>query len=228
MNINDAYNMPTVDGSANQVLNTDGSGNLGWADITDDQTLSLSGTTLSIEDGNSVNLTNIDNDDQTLSLSGTTLSIEDGNSVDISTVAIVNTAPGNSQFNGQSASIDLQGSMELSGTAKVFGNVVLANAPNKTTTIGNDGNAFNAIIKVTEYMDVSNISSGNSVWVTFPVSKAALDGAVSISPAGPLADKIVIAQAYVSAVGEVRVNFRNTGGSSYNPSGMNYYISVIQ
>ncbi len=62
MNINDAYNMPTVDGSANQVLNTDGSGNLGWADNTytdtDDQTLSLSGTTLSIEDGNSVDLTN--------------------------------------------------------------------------------------------------------------------------------------------------------------------------
>ncbi len=62
MNINDAYNMPTVDGSANQVLNTDGSGNLGWADNTytdtDDQTLSLSGTTLSIADGNSVDLTN--------------------------------------------------------------------------------------------------------------------------------------------------------------------------
>ncbi len=178
MNINDAYDMPTVDGASGQVLTTNGSGVASWQASGYD--------------------------------------------------AILNTTPGNSQLDGQSASIDLIGSMELSGTAKVFGNVVLANAPNKTTTIGNDGNAFNAIIKVTEYMDVSNISSGNSVWVTFPVSKAALDGAVSISPAGPLADKIVIAQAYVSAVGEVRVNFRNTGGSSYNPSGMNYYISVIQ
>ncbi|MEZ4965134.1 MAG: hypothetical protein R2791_07825 [Saprospiraceae bacterium] len=54
----------------------------------DDQTLSLSGTTLSIEDGNSVDLASIDTDtdtdDQTLNLSGTTLSIEDGNSVDLS------------------------------------------------------------------------------------------------------------------------------------------------
>ncbi|MEZ4965120.1 MAG: tail fiber domain-containing protein [Saprospiraceae bacterium] len=56
--------------------------------IPDDQTLGLSGTTLSIEDGNSVDLSGIDTDtdDQTLNLSGTTLSIEDGNSVDLSTL----------------------------------------------------------------------------------------------------------------------------------------------
>ncbi|UTW61806.1 hypothetical protein KFE98_17605 [bacterium SCSIO 12741] len=76
---------------------------------TDDQTLSLSGTTLSIADGNSVNLASIDTDtkidsagiaafgfvagpkttdtdDQTLSLSGTTLSIADGNSVNLASI----------------------------------------------------------------------------------------------------------------------------------------------
>ncbi len=50
---------------------------------TDDQNLTLSGNTLSIEDGNSVNLSSfMDNtDDQNLSISGHTLSIESGNSV---------------------------------------------------------------------------------------------------------------------------------------------------
>ncbi|MEW2921616.1 hypothetical protein AB1A65_09120, partial [Muricauda sp. ANG21] len=54
---------------------------------TDDQTLTLSGNTLSIADGNSVDLSALDNsgsDDQTLTLSGNSLSIEDGNNVDLS------------------------------------------------------------------------------------------------------------------------------------------------
>jgi hypothetical protein len=52
----------------------------------DDQLLSLAGDTLSIEDGNSVDLSGyLDNtDDQLLSLAANTLSIEDGNSVDLS------------------------------------------------------------------------------------------------------------------------------------------------
>jgi uncharacterized protein YjbI with pentapeptide repeats len=55
---------------------------------TDDQTLSLVGTNLTIADGNTVDLASIDTDtdtdDQTLSLAGNTLSIADGNSVDLS------------------------------------------------------------------------------------------------------------------------------------------------
>ncbi|SFR31625.1 hypothetical protein SAMN04490243_0298, partial [Robiginitalea myxolifaciens] len=56
------------------------------ADNTDDQNLTLSGNTLSIEDGNNVDLSGyLDNtDDQNLTLSGNTLSIEDGNNVDLS------------------------------------------------------------------------------------------------------------------------------------------------
>ena len=76
---------------------------------TDDQTLSLSGTTLSIADGNNVDLSpintdtqldsagvvalgfvagahTVDTDDQTLSLSGTTLTIAGGNNVDLSPI----------------------------------------------------------------------------------------------------------------------------------------------
>lgn len=51
---------------------------------TDNQTLSLSGNTLSISNGNNVNLSGFANtDNQTLSLSGTTLSISGGNSVNL-------------------------------------------------------------------------------------------------------------------------------------------------
>lgn len=52
----------------------------------DSQTLSISGNTLSISNGNSISLPSgtIDTDDQNISLSGTTLSIDDGNSVDLS------------------------------------------------------------------------------------------------------------------------------------------------
>ena len=52
---------------------------------TDDQALSLSGNTLALEDGGSVNLAGyLDNtDDQALSLSGNTLALEDGGTVNL-------------------------------------------------------------------------------------------------------------------------------------------------
>ncbi len=92
LNVNNAFTFPTMDGTGDQVLKTDGSGNVSWADDTDtdDQTLSLSGTNLTITDGNTVDLSSIDTDtdtdDQTLSLSGTNLSITDGNTVDLSAI----------------------------------------------------------------------------------------------------------------------------------------------
>ncbi|MCB0534684.1 MAG: tail fiber domain-containing protein, partial [Saprospiraceae bacterium] len=91
-------NIRMTDGTqaAGRVMVSDASGTGSWQNPnsvftdTDDQTLSLSGTTLSIADGNSVDLASIDTDtdtdDQNLSLSGTTLAIEDGNSVDLGTL----------------------------------------------------------------------------------------------------------------------------------------------
>ena len=88
--INDAYSFPTTDGTNNQVLQTDGTGQLTWTDNpdSDNQTLSLTGTSLSITDGNSIDmgLIDTDTDDQTLSLTGTTLTIADGNSIDIGSI----------------------------------------------------------------------------------------------------------------------------------------------
>lgn len=67
---------------------SDADGLMTWTDpiSLDDQTLNLSGTQLSIANGNSVDLSSIDTDGQTLSFSGTQLSITDGNSVDLSTL----------------------------------------------------------------------------------------------------------------------------------------------
>ncbi|MEQ8364905.1 MAG: hypothetical protein RH948_18675 [Cyclobacteriaceae bacterium] len=58
----------------------------GFDPNTDNQTLNVTGSSLSISGGNTVNLSGIDTDDQTLSLSGTNLSIAGGNSVDISSI----------------------------------------------------------------------------------------------------------------------------------------------
>jgi hypothetical protein len=62
-----------------------------YLDNTDTQDLSFAGTTLSLTDGGSVDLSSLQDgtgtDDQTLSLAGNTLSIEDGNSVDLSGIS---------------------------------------------------------------------------------------------------------------------------------------------
>ena len=60
---NDEFTLPTADGTNGQVLTTDGSGNVTWetpAADSDDQNLTLSANTLSIEDGNSVDLSGYD------------------------------------------------------------------------------------------------------------------------------------------------------------------------
>ncbi|MCB0534616.1 MAG: tail fiber domain-containing protein [Lewinellaceae bacterium] len=100
-----------------------------WKEITlntDDQTLSLSGTTLAIEDGNSVDLSSIDTDtdDQTLSLSGTTLSIADGNSVDLASLVNDNdwTTSGANLYNANSGNVGI-GTSTPNSTAKLHVNL---------------------------------------------------------------------------------------------------------
>ncbi len=72
---------------------------------TDDQTLSLAGNTLSIADGNSVDLSGyVSTDDQALSLAGNTLTLEDGGSVDLS--GYVSTDDQNLTLAGNTLSIE--------------------------------------------------------------------------------------------------------------------------
>jgi len=59
-----------------------------YLDNTDSQTLALNGSNLSIDNGNTIDLSPLDTDDQTISLSGNTLSISEGNSVDLSVLSV--------------------------------------------------------------------------------------------------------------------------------------------
>ena len=102
ININDEYDMPLIDGTANQIMSTDGSGHVSFVDAssvftdTDNQDLSLTSNILSLtNDGTSVDLTTyLDNtDNQNISgsgLSGTdlTIGIQNGTSetVDLSSL----------------------------------------------------------------------------------------------------------------------------------------------
>ncbi|MBG6132727.1 hypothetical protein IWQ47_004443 [Aquimarina sp. EL_43] len=78
LNIAGAYEFPTVDGTTNQVLTTDGSGALTWSTQLDNQELSVNTNTLSISGGtNTIDLSGyLDNtDEQAISLATNTLSI---------------------------------------------------------------------------------------------------------------------------------------------------------
>uniref|UniRef100_UPI003D660E82 hypothetical protein n=1 Tax=Flagellimonas flava TaxID=570519 RepID=UPI003D660E82 len=81
---------------------------------TDAQTLSLSGTDLSISGGNTVDISSIDTDtdDQTLSLTGNTLAIADGNSVDLS--GYVNTDAQTLSLSGTDLSISGGNTVDIS------------------------------------------------------------------------------------------------------------------
>ncbi len=90
LNVNDAYSFPTTDGTLNQILVTDGAGNVNWTTVSgvSNQTLSLTTNTLNLSNGGSVDLSGyLDNtDNQDLDLSGHTLSLtNDASTVDLST-----------------------------------------------------------------------------------------------------------------------------------------------
>ena len=111
MNINDAYTMPSSDGTNGQVMQTDGAGIVSWttpSTATDDQNLvtpTLTGTTLNLNiengTGTSIDLAPLQDgtgtDDQTIdnfSLSGTTLRLSlenDGQPLQTVNLASINT-----------------------------------------------------------------------------------------------------------------------------------------
>jgi len=119
-----AYTLPNTDGTTAQVLSTDGSGAVTWADATvntDAQDLSLSGTTLSLtNDGTTVDLSALQDgtgtDSQEISLATNTLSISGGtNTVDLS--AYVNTDTQNltaATLTGSVIQIDIQNGASVS------------------------------------------------------------------------------------------------------------------
>ncbi len=115
LNINNSFSFPTTDGTSNQLLQTDGSGSLTWVNPianTDNQTLSLLGSDLSIANGNTVDLSGVNTDNQTLSLLGNDLSIAGGNTLSLSGI---NTDDQSLSFSGTSLSIANGNTVDLSG-----------------------------------------------------------------------------------------------------------------
>ncbi|MEX0274969.1 MAG: hypothetical protein AB3N16_11385, partial [Flavobacteriaceae bacterium] len=83
---------------------------------TDNQVISLSGNTLTLEDGGTVDLSAyLDNtDDQAISLSGNTLTLEDGGTVDLSAY-LDNTDDQNISLSGNTLTLEDGGTIDLSG-----------------------------------------------------------------------------------------------------------------
>lgn len=147
----------TTGAGVNKILQSDASGNASWVtpiDMnTDSQSISLSGSTLSISRGNSININSIDSDSQSISLSGTTLSITRGNSINLSSIetdpqvssATNNIIPkwnGSSLVdgiitdNGLSVGIDMNPIARLDVNA---GNIRVTGLGNTDTSADNDG-----------------------------------------------------------------------------------------
>lgn len=108
---------------------------------TDEQTLSLSGTQLSISNGNTVDLTPINTDNQSLSLSGTTLAISGGNNVNL---APINTDNQTLNLSGTTLSISGGNNVNLSSVNTDNQNItVTAAGTNRTINIsGGTGDTF--------------------------------------------------------------------------------------
>lgn len=144
--------------TSNQVLTWNGTE---WvpADIpagSDNQVISLNGTTLSLEDGGSVDLTPfLDNtDDQQLSLASNTLSLEDGGSVDLSTY------------------LDNTDTQTLSYNAST-GAITISNGNSQTITIGQ--------LWTTEIIDVA--TAGSTLTISGSIGSSITE-AVTISRNG--------------------------------------------
>lgn len=144
----------------------------GWQSLTsgggtggsDDQTISLSGNTLSIEDGNTVNLGSIDN--QVLSLVGSNLSIDNGNTVNLSSID-TDTDDQTLSFSGTDLTISDGNTVDLSSLAGTGGS-----DDQQLTLSGNDltiedGNTVNLSSIDNQTLSLAGttltINGGNSV-----------------------------------------------------------------
>ncbi|MEQ9440607.1 MAG: hypothetical protein RIG62_16260 [Cyclobacteriaceae bacterium] len=143
---------------------------------TDAQTLSLSGTSLSISNGNNIDLSIIDNDQQALTLSGSSLSISGGNAVDLSSI---NPDPQDLTLSGNTLSLTGDAtSVNLSANAPATGQVLKWNAGSSQWEAQADSN--------TEYTAGTgiNINGSNQLINTAPDQPISLAGAGGVSVSG--------------------------------------------
>lgn len=216
-NINKEYSFPAADGNNNQVLTTNGNGQISWtvqAGQQPAQVLSKSGNNISLSGGGgTVNLP-----PQTLSLSGSLLTLSSGGG----TVDVGNIVTDNLGNHSATQNIHLNNNY-LSNDGDNEG-IQINNSGD--VKIGN-GNYIGGIIKVSLNKDLPSISGNDYAFATFGVTGAQPGATVLVSPQNNLPAKVNIAHARVSSAGTVQVKFNNPGNGSQNPSPMNYFITVI-
>lgn len=97
-----------------------------------------------------------------------------------------------------------------------------------TTKLGTNGTILNEIIKVTVNGDISSITSLDEGSLSLPVTNAAVNSTVYVSPNGGLPAGLILSYAYVSAANVVTIKFYNATGNTINPAARDFHITVIR
>ena len=146
------------------------------------QNLSLSGSNLSISNGNSVNISTINTDNQTLSISGNTIAISGGNSINLPS-GTVDTDEQNLTLNGNTLEIERGNSVDLSQfldntdvqTLSLSGNQLsITNGNSVTLPTGTTYSAGTGI----------NINGSNQIINTAPDQTVTISGSGATSVSG--------------------------------------------
>ncbi|MDM8162249.1 hypothetical protein QUH73_20720, partial [Labilibaculum sp. K2S] len=189
-------------GINDKILITDGSGNLVWANQnsfsnTDNQNLSLTGTNLSIANGNTVDLSGINSDNQLLTKLGSTISLEDGGSV-----VLNDDDAGNEiqvlSLSGSSLSISNGNNVDLSNVSSDDQNL------GEVLTQGNDAGAkqIKNLLDPTDDQDAATkVYVDDAVTAGAPNASTTVKGIVQLAGdlAGTAALPVIAADAVTSA-----------------------------
>ncbi len=179
---------------------------------TDDQLLQLSGNTLSIEDGNAVDLSAIAGDDadadpqnelQTLSISGQTLSITGGNSVTLPSSSSGGADDQNLSFTGTTLSIEGGNSVNLSSLQDGFVDAD-ADPSNELQSLTLTGNTLS--LSGANSVTLPQGGSGDTYWESDEDFSIFYDGWVGVN----LGDKRLITMSEnISNSGDVEIYGEN-------------------
>jgi hypothetical protein len=145
-----------------------------YLDNTDNQSLSLTGTEISISGGNTIDIISINTDNQTLTLTEDVLNISGGNSVDLS-LYLDNTDNQSLELNGTVLSISGGNQIDINEINTDNQNLsLLVSGTNRTINIDNgvgidfsvadnDNDATNELQNLNISADMLSITNGNSV-----------------------------------------------------------------
>lgn len=171
--------------NANNLTLSNGGGTVSlvpFLDNTDAQTLSLTGTTLSITGGNSLNLSAINTDSQTLTISGNNLSITGGNTIALPTLTEIDGSITNEiqilSISGNTISLTNGGSIIL--PAEVDGSITneiqTISKTGSTITLSNGGGSITDSDEQTLSLSGASLSISGGNTITLPTGTTYIAG----------------------------------------------------